>query len=58
MSDEIMKYSGTYRQYLEQLRRAEEFMLEFTQKLEREGYVNTIHDCWEKIDELPDNPAS
>jgi hypothetical protein len=46
-----MKYGGTLQQYAEQLRRAEIFMAEFIKRLEAEGYVNTIHDCWEKSDD-------
>ena len=34
-----------------QMRNAQAEILKIEQKLRDEGYVNTIHDCWEKIGE-------
>ncbi len=43
-----MKYGGTYRQYLTQLRNGEKQMAAIEAELIAQGYVNTIHDCCEK----------
>jgi hypothetical protein len=38
-------------EYRAQLRNAEETMLEWEKELIAQGYINTIHDCWERPDE-------
>lgn len=43
--------SGWLANFNAQMREAEIWLAEQTKKLEAEGYVNTIHDCWEKIEE-------
>ncbi len=48
-----MQYGGTYRQYLTQLRNAEKQMAAIENELIAQGYTNTIHDCWEKIEPEP-----
>lgn len=39
------------RQYWAQLREAEKYMATVEKDLLAQGYVNTIHDCWEKPEE-------
>lgn len=48
-----MNYRTTWENYLQQLRAGEEAMRKFEERLREEGYVNTIHDCWEKVKEGP-----
>ena len=40
-------YPGT----MSQLRKAEEWMIQAEGELVRSGFVNTIHDCWERTDD-------
>lgn len=42
------RWTGGHDQYMAQLRQAEESMAAFQRDLVAQGYVNTIHDCWEK----------
>jgi hypothetical protein len=43
-----MTYTGKLRDMLNQTRAAEQEMQRLEQELRDSGYVNTIHDCWEK----------
>jgi hypothetical protein len=45
-------YGGTCHQWGIQLRNAEETMAAFERALTEQGYINTIHDCWE----MPNEP--
>jgi hypothetical protein len=43
-----MAKTGKLKDMLEQARRAQEEIARLEQKLRDAGWVNTIHDCWEK----------
>jgi hypothetical protein len=45
-------YTGRLKAMLEQTKQAQEEIDRLEQRLRDEGYVNTIHDCWEK----PEDP--
>lgn len=45
------KFYATQRQYHKQLRHAEVEIAALEQTLRDEGYINTIHDCWERTEE-------
>lgn len=52
-----MKYDGTLAHWMVQLRWAQEEMRRLENELIKQDYVNTIHDCWEKVEseEIPDD---
>ncbi len=52
MDREPKIYRVDRKQYRAQLLHAEKHMVALEKDLIAQGYVNTIHDCWEKVDDL------